>query len=79
MTDDPDDAPELLDEFFLTGEIREGDKIIRRGRPPFGAQPKSSVTLRLDADVLDAYRALGRGWQSQINADLRRVRKLKKA
>lgn len=79
LTDDPDDAPELLDEFFRTGEIRVGGKIVRRGRPPLGAQPKSSVTLRLDADVLDAYRALGRGWQSQINADLRRVRKLKKA
>ncbi|MFT3941939.1 BrnA antitoxin family protein [Rhodopseudomonas sp.] len=79
MTDDPDDAPELLDEFFRTGEVRVDGKVVRRGRPPLGAQPKSSVTLRLDADVLDAYRALGRGWQSQINADLRRVRKLKKA
>ncbi|WP_246701586.1 BrnA antitoxin family protein [Rhodopseudomonas sp. BR0G17] len=79
MTDDPDDAPELLDEFFRTGEVRIDGKVVRRGRPPLGAQPKSSVTLRLDADVLDAYRALGRGWQSQINADLRRVRKLKKA
>ncbi|MCG6204065.1 BrnA antitoxin family protein [Rhodopseudomonas sp. HC1] len=79
MTDDPDDAPELLDEFFRTGEIRIDGKIVRRGRPPLGEQPKSSVTLRLDADVLEAYRALGRGWQSQINADLRRVRKLKKA
>lgn len=79
LTDDPDDAPELLDEFFRSGEISVGDKIIRRGRPPLGAQPKSSVTLRLDADLLEAYRALGPGWQSQINADLRRVRKLKKA
>jgi uncharacterized protein (DUF4415 family) len=79
LTDDPDDAPELLDEFFRTGEVRVDGKVVRRGRPPLGAQPKSSVTLRLDADVLDAYRALGRGWQSQINADLRRVRKLKKA
>jgi uncharacterized protein (DUF4415 family) len=79
LTDDPDDAPELLDEFFRTGEVRIDGKVVRRGRPPLGAQPKSSVTLRLDADVLDAYRALGRGWQSQINADLRRVRKLKKA
>ena len=79
LTDDPDDAPELLDEFFRTGEIRIDGKIVRRGRPPLGAQPKSSVTLRLDADVLEAYRALGAGWQSQINADLRRVRKLKKA
>jgi uncharacterized protein (DUF4415 family) len=58
---------------------RVGDKIVRRGRPPLGAQSKNSVTLRLDADVLEAYRALGRGWQTQVNADLRRARKLKKA
>jgi len=72
-------APELLDEVFSSGELRVGDKIVRRGRPPLGAQSKNSVTLRLDADVLEAYRALGRGWQTQVNADLRRARKLKKA
>jgi uncharacterized protein (DUF4415 family) len=36
------------------------------------------VTLRLDTDVLETYRALGAGWQSQINDDLRRFRKIKK-
>jgi uncharacterized protein (DUF4415 family) len=76
---DPDDGPELTDEMLDRAVLRDGDKVIRRGRPPLGAQPKSSVTLRLDADVLESYRALGAGWQSQINADLRRVRKLKKA
>ncbi|QUS40065.1 hypothetical protein RPMA_15425 [Tardiphaga alba] len=79
VTDDPDDAPELLEEFFRTAEWRDGDKVIRPGRPPLGDQPKKSVTLRLDADVLESYRALGAGWQSQINADLRKVRKLKAA
>jgi uncharacterized protein (DUF4415 family) len=79
LTNDPDDAPELLDDFFRYGELSDGDMVIRRGRPPLGDRPKSSVTLRLDADVLESYRALGAGWQSQINADLRRVRKLKKA
>jgi uncharacterized protein (DUF4415 family) len=79
LTTDPDDAPELLDDFFRYGELSDDDKVIRRGRPPLGERPKSSVTLRLDADVLESYRALGAGWQSQINADLRRVRKLKKA
>lgn len=76
---DPDDGPELTDEMLDRAVYRDGDKVIRRGRPPLGDRPKSSVTLRLDADLLDAYRALGAGWQSQINADLRRVRKLKKA
>ena len=79
---DPDDAPELTDELLdrilETAEISEGDKIIRRGRPPLGAKAKGVVTIRLDADVLESYRALGTGWQTQVNADLRRARKLKK-
>jgi uncharacterized protein (DUF4415 family) len=77
---DPDDAPELTDEllerFAETAEIRHGDRIIRRGRPPLGDSAKGVVTIRLDADVLESYRALGTGWQTQLNADLRRVRKL---
>ena len=77
VTDDPDDAPELLEEFFRTAEWSDGDKVIKRGRPPIGDQPKTAITLRLDADVVESYRALGAGWQSRINADLRRVRKLK--
>ncbi len=77
VTEDPDDAPELLEEFFRTAELRVGDKVVRPGRPTLGDRPKTSITLRLDADVVESYRALGRGWQSQINADLRKVRKLK--
>jgi uncharacterized protein (DUF4415 family) len=73
---DPDDAPELTKEFFERGEIGEGDKIIRRGRPPLES-PKQAVKLRLDADVLAAYRKTGEGWQTRINADLRKARKLK--
>lgn len=76
---DPNDGPELTGEMLDRAVYRDGDKVIRRGRPPLGAKPKSLVTLRLDPDVLESYRALGRGWQSQINADLRRARKLKKA
>jgi uncharacterized protein (DUF4415 family) len=73
---DPDDAPPLTDAFFDRAEIRHGDKIIRRGRPPL-PNPKRAVKLRLDADVLAAYRATGDGWQTRINADLRNLRKLK--
>ena len=76
---DPDDGPEWTDDMVARAEIREGDKIIRRGRPPLGARAKGVVTMRLDADVLASYRALGSGWQTQVNADLRRARKLKKA
>ncbi len=71
-----DDAPEWTSEMFRTAEIRHGDKIIRRGRPPL-PDPKRAVKVRLDADVLDSYRATGRGWQTLLNADLRRARKLR--
>ena len=73
---DRDGAPALTDKFFDRAEIRHGDTVIRRGRPPL-PNPKQAVKLRLDADVLAAYRKTGAGWQTRINADLRRARKLK--
>jgi uncharacterized protein (DUF4415 family) len=75
---DPDDAPEITDEVLDRATIVKGGKVIQRGRPPLGDLAKQTVTIRLDADVVEAYRALGRGWQTRLNADLRRVRKLKK-
>jgi uncharacterized protein (DUF4415 family) len=77
LTDDPEDAPELLSDFFRHGELRHGGKLVRRGRPPLSGKPKAAITLRLDEDVLEAYRQTGEGWQTRINADLRRARKLK--
>jgi len=69
-----DDAPELTDEMLDRAEIRHGDKIIKRGRPPL-AQPKEAIKLRIDQDILAAYRRTGSGWQTRINADLRKAAK----
>ena len=41
-----------------------------RGRPPKAAR-KVNQTIRLDPDVLAAYRQEGRGWQTLINTVLR--------
>lgn len=41
-----------------------------RGRPPLAAT-KVQVTLRLDADVLERFRATGQGWQTRINDALK--------
>jgi uncharacterized protein (DUF4415 family) len=68
---DPDDAPEWTDEMFGRAEIRIGDKVIRRGRPPGSA--KRLVSLRLDQAVIDHFRAGGRGWQSRLNEALRKA------
>ena len=68
---DPDDAPELDDEWFDKADFKIGDKIIRRGRPPGSA--KRLVSLRLDQAVIDHFRAGGPGWQSRLNEALRKV------
>lgn len=41
----------------------------RRGRPVGG--DKESTTIRLDRDILVAFRASGPGWQTRMNAALR--------
>ena len=50
-------------------EIAEG---LRRGRGrPSKPVKKVNQTLRLDPDVLEAFRAEGTGWQARINQVLR--------
>jgi uncharacterized protein (DUF4415 family) len=39
------------------------------GRPP-KEEPKVPVTVRLDADVVEFFRAGGNGWQTRLNAFL---------
>ncbi|MFN7104375.1 MAG: BrnA antitoxin family protein [Pseudorhizobium sp.] len=43
----------------------------RAARRPKSPQTKVSTTIRLDADVLEQFRAQGPGWQSRINQALR--------
>lgn len=78
------DIPELTAEDFRRMRparevLREqfGEKIAARllrprGRPP-KADPKAQVTLRLDAEVLQHFKAGGPGWQTRINAVLKRA------
>lgn len=74
---DPDDATELTDEFFKNGVWRIGDKIvsreearaesIRRHGSVIGPGNMVSTTIKVDADVLAAFKATGEGWQLRIN------------
>jgi uncharacterized protein (DUF4415 family) len=77
-TQSDDDLPEITDAMLARAELRHGDKLIRRGRPP-SAAPKQAIKLRLDADVVEHFRATGPGWQTRINATLRHAARLKNA
>lgn len=45
----------------------------RKGGRPQGST-KLAVSIRLDKDVLEKFRATGPGWQSRINEALKRAR-----
>jgi uncharacterized protein (DUF4415 family) len=55
---DLSDSPELGPEFFANAILWPG--------------PKRQITLRLDPDVLKFFRKQGRGYQTTINAVLRK-------
>jgi uncharacterized protein (DUF4415 family) len=69
---DPDDAPELTSEWFETADVHHNGKLISRGRPKL-VTPKKAISLRLDADVLDRFKADGPGWQGRMNEALRKA------
>ncbi len=62
-----------LSDSFLSGmtPARESHpNIPARVRGPQKSPRKRPVSLRLDANVIDAFRATGRGWQSRLNTVL---------
>lgn len=81
---DPDN-PELTDEelarmrpareVFPPEFFEAIDEMRRRlrGRPKLET-PKKLVTLRLDQDVVEKFRATGKGWQSRINDVLKHAK-----
>ena len=62
---DPDNPPWTED--------RLGPPVFKRGRGPQKAPTKILTTVRLDADVIAYFRAQGRGYQTRINDELRKV------
>ncbi len=60
---DPNDA-QAVDAFWQTANIQRG-----RGRPVSPVK-RPTLNMRIDADVLEAFKATGPGWQTRINAVL---------
>lgn len=76
-----DDNPEWTKEDFA--RARSADEIhgtavalalVRKPGRPIGstkANVKKTISLRLDPDVIEGWRATGRGWQARMNDALR--------
>ena len=63
-------AREVLPELVERYE-REQAELRKRG--PQKAPTKEHISLRLDADLVEYFRSSGRGWQTRLNAMLRRA------
>jgi uncharacterized protein (DUF4415 family) len=57
---DPDAIP------FTHAEWEQVKPLVRRGRP-LGSGSKTQVTLRLDVEVVEKFKASGDGWQTRMN------------
>ncbi len=55
---DTSDIPELGEDFWKSAKL-------------VMPQPKQSISIRVDEDVLEWFKAQGKGYQSRINAVLR--------
>ena len=64
-----EDLPDLSTPYWAE---RIAKAKVQRGRPK-AAVTKVSTTIRLDPDVLSAFKAGGPGWQGRINAALRKA------
>jgi len=74
------DSPEWTAEDFARAKpgrdvLPPGFLAKRRGRPP-ASETKEAISIRLDSDVIAAFKAAGDGWQSRMNDALRAAAKL---
>jgi uncharacterized protein (DUF4415 family) len=60
-------ASEVLPEIFPKAVA---DTLLKRGRP-HKEVTKSPVSIRLSPDVVEAFRATGRGWQTRVDEALK--------
>jgi len=51
--------------------LPEDMQAVLRGRGKQKAATKKSITVRFDTDVLEAFRASGKGWQTRMNDALK--------
>lgn len=80
---DPDDAPEITKELIDRGIWKIGNQTVARSealaeliarsavRFDVEGDAKISTTVRLDAEVVEAFRKSGDGWQAKMNEALR--------
>lgn len=63
-------SDQQLSEMKPLGHFPKLASLVKRGRPVLD-NPKRSVNIRLSPDVLESFKATGRGWQTRIDNALK--------
>lgn len=66
-----DEPPEITAAWVASADLRRGEKLVRRGRPPL-KNPKQLLSLRLPPEVIEGWKATGPGWQTRMADVLRK-------
>jgi len=72
-----EDIPELTDAWFDRATLHINGVPVRRGRPR-AEKRKTLLSVRLDTDIIDHFRATGPGWQRRINDALRKATEVRR-
>jgi uncharacterized protein (DUF4415 family) len=60
-----DDLPEITEEWLASADLYDGKKLVRRGRPRL-ENPRKLLSLRLQPQVIEKWKASGPGWQTRM-------------
>ena len=73
--DNPEITEEELKQFRPFREVFPdlAEAIDRRLGRPKAESPKKAISIRLDQEVIDRFKATGDGWQSRMNEALRKA------
>ncbi|THV22988.1 BrnA antitoxin family protein [Peteryoungia ipomoeae] len=73
--DNPEITEEELKEFRPFREVFPdlAEAIDRKLGRPKAESPKKAISIRLDQEVIDRFKASGEGWQSRMNDVLRKA------
>lgn len=75
VSDNPEVTEEELKEFRPFREVFPdlAEAIDRKLGRPKAESPKKAISIRLDQEVIDRFKATGDGWQSRMNEALRKA------
>jgi uncharacterized protein (DUF4415 family) len=69
---DPNDNA-AVNAYWDQATIIHKGKVVRRGRGPQKAPTKQRITIRLSPEVVEHFRASGKGWQNRLDEALAKL------